>query len=154
MKFRKSKIFKITLRIFSYLAVFLIGFYISLALASHFGYKERQVMSANGAIPLLGAAELLREGEVEKAINIIEQVINMRLAVSVWRRDMNELDPMVLDAWQRAKTYYDKYKYGQYSNITPHANISNKLEQIPWPYRERLRRNFISEYKGKLSHFC
>ena len=95
----------------TYLLVFLFGLFLGPLFHGHFiEYPRHQSTMASQAKRLLGVTTMLREGKTQEAIGYLDIETSWRLIVSAWERDMESLPPEIMDAWQSAKVYYDKYE--------------------------------------------
>ena len=87
-----------------------LGTILGTALISALQYRYHQRLEAGHAASLIRIASSLREGETPSALQALEHEFNWRLAVSAWNRDIARLPQVILENWQNAKVYYDRYK--------------------------------------------
>jgi peroxiredoxin len=108
-------------------------------------YFERSEAAYAGS--LLRIASSFRAGETQSALEALENEINWRLTVSVWNRDITRLPAPILENWQSAKVYYDKYKPVGPEIPEETYNVLTYLEQVPWSEQEAARREFDATYQ-------
>jgi peroxiredoxin len=126
----------------------LLGLVLGAGLVNVPRYKHLQRSAAAQAGGLLRIASAFRAGETQSALLALEDQINSKLAVSVWNRDITRLPAPILEHWQSAKVYYDKYKPVGPKIPEETYSILTLLEQVPWSEQEAARREFEKTYKA------
>ncbi|MHC4203122.1 MAG: TlpA disulfide reductase family protein [Planctomycetota bacterium] len=124
-----------------------LGIIIGMGIKNKLEYKQHQVFMADRASHLMDCVTLIREGDVERGINALDGEISMRLKVSAWGKNMNELPQEILTAWQEAKVYYAKYNVVGYDYNNDTDLIRNKLNEVPWSQYQADKRAFEAKYK-------
>lgn len=124
-----------------------IGILTGAGISSELKYKQHQASMADQAGHLIDYATLIREGDLERGINALDGEINWRLIASAWNRDMKELPQEILETWQEAKVYYDKYDVVGYDYKNDADQVRKKLNDVPWSQREADKRAFEAVYK-------
>lgn len=125
------------------------GFLAGAIFVNHIQGKYLRQEMAWQARETIQCTEYLREGKVEEAINALDGLSSNQLFRSAYHKDvqdMAELPEDILEVWQRAKVYYDKYEIeGRHGMV---SLVQNKLDNVPWSWVEANRRRFEAKYKG------
>jgi len=129
------------------LLVFWLSIIIGAMIGNKLNYKRHVLSMADQAGHLMRYVTLIREGEVERGINALDGEINWRLKASAWGKDAKEIPQEILEVWQEAKVYYDKYDVVGYDYSTDASLIRNKLNHVPWSQYEADKRVFQARYK-------
>src|SRR5512146_953272 len=106
-----------------------LGVVVGAGLISALQYRQHQRLEAGHAGSLIRIASSLREGETQSALQALEREFNWRLATSAWNRDIVHLSGVLLENWQNAKVYYDKYKPAGENIPAETYNILTYLER-------------------------
>ena len=126
----------------------LLGLVLGAGLVSTLQSRSHQRREAARAGGLIRFASSLQAGDTRSVIEALEADFNSKLAVSVWNRDVARLPEAILENWQCAKVYYDKYRPAGEKIPSETYNILTYLERVPWPAREAARREFAATYQA------
>jgi len=110
--------------------------------------KDQRQDNAFLASKIIQYTTLLREGRTEDAIKWLDIESGNLLYFSAYHKnyaEMTDLPEDILSVWQEAKIYYDRYDIQDSSMVGP---VRNKLEYVPWSWKEGNRRRFEAKYKG------
>ncbi|MDH4203012.1 MAG: TlpA family protein disulfide reductase [Phycisphaerae bacterium] len=145
-----KKLFKRILYLFLLCVLLFVAFMSGVILTSYVRRKDQQRYDAWSAKRVMECTELVREGLNEDAIRRLDNVSSDLLFRSAYDKDhteMKELQEDILSVWQEAKVYYEKYDVqgSRHSMVGP---VENKLDYVPFSWREKTRRQFEAKYKG------
>lgn len=129
------------------LAVFIVGVITGMGLKAQIERAEHRRGMADKAGRLISYVTLIRDSEVEQAINALDGEINWRLKALAWGKDMKELPQYILAVWQEAKLYYEKYDVVGYDYSNDASLVRSRLKDVPWSQQEADRREFEAKYK-------